>query len=322
MFGLFAFFFLRALNPELPAILALVNVFAPFLFAPLLLSLLLALFWRSKLVLLGTLAGLALFAVLYLPLFLPRLHAAPEPANGRVRVMTFNLGPGQSQPEQVSAAIANENADIVAVQELVPETAALLRARLQKRYPYTVLNLNTSNTGVLSRYPITKGEWFRAAGMGRYDLHLALAANGTVLHLLAIHGSTPDIAWSRKTHLPVGLDDKDSQRQAADIADRAKGLGGRVLVAGDFNMSDQSPGYAYLADVLHDTYREAGWGLGFTFPNGLKVVGVTLPWPVVRLDYIFHSADLYPEQIEVKCEGGSDHCYLVAQFVLGTVKTQ
>ncbi len=320
--GLFAFFLLRAQRPQLTPTLALVNVFAPFLFAPLVLVLPLALLSRTRLALLCTLAALGLGAILYMPLFLPRLRFSPEPANGRLTVMTFNLGPGQSQPEEVAAAIAEENADIVAVQELTYETAGVLRTRLAKRYPYTILEPNTSNTGVLSRYPIAKREWFRAAGEGRYDLHLTLAVNGTTVHLFAIHGATPGIEWYGDAPLPIGVDDQDSQRQVADITERAKKLNGRVLVAGDFNMSDQSPAYARIASVLRDAYREAGWGLGLTFPHGFQVEGITLPGPLIRIDYIFHSADIFAEQTEVKCEGGSDHCYLVARLALGGFENQ
>ncbi len=318
--GLLAFFMARGFEPQLPPPLALINLFAPFLFVPLVLVLPLALFSRSPLALLGSFAALGLCALLYLPLFLPRLRLLPEPANGRVRVMTFNLGPRQSRPAEVAAAIAEEDADIVVMQEMTPETAEVLRASLQKRYPYSVLNPNMSNTGVLSRYPFTRGEWFRAAGQGRYDLFLTLAVNGTYMHLLAIHNETPGIEWSGEALLPLGVDDQDSQRQVADITARAKKLGNRVLVAGDFNLSDQSPGYAQIANVLQDAYREAGWGLGLTFPHGLRVAGIPVPGPFLRIDYIFHSDDIFAEQSEVKCKGGSDHCYLVARLALGAVE--
>jgi len=87
------------------------------------------------------------------------------------------------------------------------------------------------------------------------------------------------------------------------------------IIAGDFNMSDQTATYATLSAVTIDAYREAGFGFGFTFPNNLRLGQAPIPGPFVRLDYIFHSPELSAQQAYVGCSGSSDHCYLVARFV-------
>ena len=45
-----------------------------------------------------------------------------------------------------------------------------------------------------------------------------------------------------------------------------------TIVAGDFNLSDTSQAYSWLGDVLHDSHRAAGWGLGLTFPASPEFV--------------------------------------------------
>ena len=310
MMSLFA---ARAVMPHWPSWLALLNVFAPFLFAPLLIILPVALWARSKTVFMASLVAAALGFLLYGSRFLtePPANAA---ANGVMTVMTFNLGPNQALPEQNLAAIEAENADIVTVQELVPATVKLLRASLADRYPYMILDLRADTTGLLSRYPIINSDWFSPAGRGRSVLHATLNVNGTPLHILAVHPLPPGISWHDEYPLPTGLDDAEQELEAKDILRRVTYLEGPVLVMGDFNMSDQSSVYNLVSSALEDSYRQVGWGLGFTFPNHLKMQGMPVPGPFIRIDYVFHSAHTSAQSARVSCEGGSDHCYLVVKL--------
>lgn len=307
------FFLLRVCLPYW-ALVALINSVLPFLFAPLPLALAVALLIRSRMVLAGSLIVLGLFLGLYGPVFLPKARPALASDDSTFKVMTFNLRFDQPRPEQAVKAIADEEADIVAVQELVPGVAELLRAELDGPYPYLILRPDVADTGLLSRYPILSSEWFYPAGADRKALYAKLDVNGTALNVLVFHPAPPGFTWSKGYPRPTGFSDKAHERQVADIAQRAVALEGPVLVLGDFNMSDQGPAYARLSKTLKDAYREAGWGFGFTFPRGLTLGRVPLPGPLVRIDYVFYSGDLYAEQAWVGCGGGSDHCYVMVRF--------
>jgi endonuclease/exonuclease/phosphatase (EEP) superfamily protein YafD len=109
------------------------------------------------------------------------------------------------------------------------------------------------------------------------------------------------------------------------ILARAQADSGAVLIAGDFNTTDRTDTYRRIAARYTDTYREMGWGLGFTFPDLSHPNAVPselhlarLPIPqVVRLDYIFHSRYLQAMAIRVWPDsGGSDHRPVLAQFSL------
>jgi endonuclease/exonuclease/phosphatase (EEP) superfamily protein YafD len=92
-------------------------------------------------------------------------------------------------------------------------------------------------------------------------------------------------------------------------------LNGPTVVAGDLNINDQTPAYASLAEILADSWREAGQGFGFTFAKHQSVAGITIPEPFVRIDYIFQSRDLTAKEARVGCGTSSDHCYVIAELV-------
>jgi endonuclease/exonuclease/phosphatase (EEP) superfamily protein YafD len=68
-----------------------------------------------------------------------------------------------------------------------------------------------------------------------------------------------------------------------------------VIVAGDFNLTDQSQDYHKLAQLLQDSFKKSGWGFGFTWPtnwainNWIKSSKWKLSLPLFRIDYLWHS---------------------------------
>jgi endonuclease/exonuclease/phosphatase (EEP) superfamily protein YafD len=85
------------------------------------------------------------------------------------------------------------------------------------------------------------------------------------------------------------VDTRYRSLEITDLLDRFAGETTPLIVVGDFNLTDQSNDYARLTEVLTDSFREAGEGLGLTFPN----LGYANPLlgaapPIIRIDYIFH----------------------------------
>ncbi len=109
------------------------------------------------------------------------------------------------------------------------------------------------------------------------------------------------------------------------VLTRAERDTGPILIAGDFNMSDQSSDYQRIAKDYKDAYHERGWGLGFTFPDFAyaSALPANLPLmsllirPIARLDYVFHNADLQVLSARVIANsGGSDHRPVLTEFSL------
>lgn len=300
--------------PQLPPFLALASSFTPFWFLPLPPALLLAHVVRSRGGLIAGAVVATLFAGLYGPLFLPRLGDPPCPARPALRVMTFNLGLHFARPAEMVRIIAEQDADVIAVQEMTAPMARRIEQELGATYPHAVSAPDQETTALFSRHPILEGRWVEPEGGGRRYIQAVVAWRGQALDVFVVHPMPPGLEWLSDTGLPIGLNDVEPQRQLAEVTERATALEGPVLIVGDFNMNDYAPGYAIIAETFVDAHREAGWGFGFTFPKGLWVGERPLPGPFTRLDYVFHSRDLCAHRTWVGCEGGSDHCYVVAEI--------
>ena len=304
--------FLRQASP----FVALAGTFDVYLFVaalPLALGLILV---RTR----TSLAILILLAVLFLaahPL-LPSLAAILPAKSGSATLstMTFNLGGGFTPPEPLAQTIAAAQADIVAVQELTSQSAAVLATELTAAYPYQILDPSIGSTGLLSKLPIISYEWLRPPN-GRPFLHVVVDRQGAELHVFAVHLQTPGILWWEQLPLPRGLVETGLEAEVAYLLPQVAAVAAPVVVLGDFNMSDQSRAYAAMTAALQDGFRRAGIGLGRTFPNNLHWAGIRIPFPLVRIDYVFHSPHLEATSAVVKCiEGQSDHCALLVDFSL------
>jgi endonuclease/exonuclease/phosphatase (EEP) superfamily protein YafD len=97
-----------------------------------------------------------------------------------------------------------------------------------------------------------------------------------------------------------------------------------VIIAGDANSAPLNESYKILARELRDSWREAGFGLGHTFP-GSTIPGSDRPrlgrWYVppwlARIDYVFHSPDWVTLGARLaRVDSVSDHRAVVAVLKL------
>lgn len=266
------------------------------------------------LILLRTRAAIAILLLLVALLLvthpvLPSVSAIlPEKSSGpTISAMTFNLGLSLTPPDQLAQTIAAAQADIVAVQEMTDQSAAVLAAELAA-YPYQISDTAIASTGFFSKLPILGYQWLYPPD-GRPFLHVVVDQKGTDWHIFPIHFYPPGIVWSETRPLPRGIIETDLESEVAYMLQQVAGVAEPVVVLGDFNMSDQSHAYAAITASLQDSFRQAGFGLGRTFPNNFRLAGVRLPFPLVRIDYVFHSSHLATTAATVNCvEGQSDHC--------------
>jgi len=185
--------------------LFLVSGFAPYLFLPLPIILLVAFVTRKRVVWLGSGLSLLLWFVLYGGLYLPSSHEAQE--NGTVlTVMTYNVLGFNSETEAEVVAIRASGADLVGLTELAPDLALEIEEQLSDIYPYQVLapQPGVSGMGMISRYPIhDSGEtlptdsWIGAPQILQLDID---GVPATILHFhaipLATSGRLSGLMWS------------------------------------------------------------------------------------------------------------------------------
>ena len=298
--------------------LILSNVFAVFLFVPLLLLVPLALFVRSKVLRVTVLAALTIFLVLFGPRFIP---PQPRPKQGlRLRIVTLNQLYKNQHAEAVIQVIRAQHADIVALQELSHSVAKAAQQQLRVEYPYQSLMpaWDDCGMGLLSRYPLQSVVHEQAANVQ----HGTIDVNGQQVTVMNVHLKAPDLEEhesERFLSLPLfrNYDGSQRAREMAHLVDLIDRASGPLIVLGDFNTGDREPLYNVMASRMHDAYREAGWGLGFSFPSNAHAGSASSPFPLIRIDYIWSRGGITPTEARVECNsGGSDHCMVVADVQL------
>ncbi len=299
------FLLLRALIGESWNLIALFNSIAHLLFLPAILLLPLALLLRRRFTLLLLAPALLAFLVAYGPAFMPRTALA-APDSDTLSVLTYNL---KFQAHDLDAAlhvIREADADLVALQELSEPMAQQFAVVFADIYPYQALHTRPDQgvvgQGVLSRYPIIEDEYWRIhMAMQRVTVDL----NGQTVTLYNAHPMQP-----------ISRDGFDRRgEEISDLLARAITETNPVILAGDFNMSDQSADYGRVTMHYQDAYRASGWGLGFTFPvtsphSGGQAAPSLFRFvpPLVRLDYVFHDNTFTSQEARVWPDaGGSDH---------------
>jgi endonuclease/exonuclease/phosphatase (EEP) superfamily protein YafD len=111
------------------------------------------------------------------------------------------------------------------------------------------------------------------------------------------------------------------EQQARSLVDLAR-RSYSVIMAGDANTSPSSEAYQTITSELTDAFRQAGFGLGHTFPGSdipesdrPHIGDWYVPRWLSRIDYIFYSNDWAAISTRTaKIDGVSDHRGVVAEL--------
>ena len=225
-----------------------------------------------------------------------RAAAGARPGSVAVRVLTINTYEGAADLTAIIRLVAEDDVDLLAVQEALPETVARLSAGLRTTLP----NLLPSDpnypagTVIWSRWPISS--LGPSLGVGHEISRSLLRVPGAVpVTVTGVHTVSPGKgrirAWNR---------DQQSLAQASAQTT------GPQLMLGDFNASrDHQPFRRVLDTGLVDaaeTVRTPPWR-GVTWPANKGRLPV-----LVRLDHVL----VTPESIGVRRQyavtiSGTDH---------------
>ncbi len=316
LLGLATWFGLHELVGDATSWLFLLNALAIYLFVPLPLALLVSVLRRDVPLIGGSLAGFALFALLWGGLFWP--NGGQEPEGPVLTVMTYNVLGSNPDTEGVVEALIASHADLIGLQELNPVVAAAIERDLAVEYPYQTLapKADTTGVGIISRLPFRslKPDLEDPDWIGQ-PIAVEVDFAGTAFTFVSAHSA------SRSKRLVA------RERQARLLSDYVGSLKGPVILAGDFNAQDLNDSYAIVTEHLNDTWREAGTGLGNTFPGASRavspgskrpnVLGIDLPQWLIRIDYVFCTDDWQALDARIgPWEGYSDHRPVIAEVAL------
>lgn len=280
--------------------LAFLNNFTPYYFAPLPVLLPLALLLRLPRAALRTLPLIVLAALLYGPEWMPNNLSAAAVEGVPLKVITFNILPINPDIDAAVEWIRGEGADLVLLQELPREKHAQVADTLSDGLPHSDYRHNAQLDGsklTLSRYPIITSEdidigswWIRRltirledSPIAVYNVHMAMPTRDA---------GDPNIPVDYGlAQLIMRYDETQRNTLIRALLEIIEEETLPYVVAGDFNTSDQAIIYQAMAAVMRDSFREAGRGLGATWPAATGEEGLPefIP-PLIRIDYVWHSA--------------------------------
>jgi endonuclease/exonuclease/phosphatase (EEP) superfamily protein YafD len=307
-----------------PAILALLGFAVPQLdllnhlqigwFFGTLIALVLALLvrgWRWVLVL-GVL-GFAASAWTFVPEWLSSLPARPT-ANGTVlKLMTHNVFGLNYDMKRVAQVIAEQDPDIVALQEYFPEQQAL-DALLKPNYPYSVRcqGGKRANLGLYSKIPFDKE-------MSDKDCPDTANATQRTAHIIAAFTLSDGAHFSvMTTHMDWPFPIERQKQELAAAAQEAIAVDGPLIVVGDFNSTPWSyamKGFEAETGLRRETRNLITFPELFTVPERISRDGIVHTTPFLPLDQVFERGVVVTE-LHRGPPTGSDHLPVVFTFAV------
>jgi vancomycin resistance protein VanJ len=255
----------------------------PWLVAPALLLLVVAIATRQAVVIGVALLPVAIWTILFAPMLTDHSRSGPHD----LRVASLNLG--KSMPAEALPPLLAEHPDIIVLEEVTPANRSTVTKTLAAAYPH---HTETGTVAIFSR--------FRLSDTEPVDIHIgwtrAIATTG-VIRVFAAHLA------SARADMTAGRDRTLAALAAATHADPSR----RLILAGDLNTATTDRLFHEFAP-LADSQKEAGSGFGFTWPAG---------FPVVRPDHILERG-LTTRRSWVVEAPGSDHRAVLADFATGT----
>jgi vancomycin resistance protein VanJ len=299
-------------------ILGLINAFAVYLFAPLPLVILAAVLGRRRELWGAASIVTALFVASFGRDLLPQSPVVRADTDApSLTVMTYNVLFSAPDAGPIADNVLAAGADIVAFQELTPWLERRLEQQIGGLYPYhTPVHARCrAEVAVWSRYPLQ---------VEPVDLVLTchvrpvvIDFEGHTVRVIGIHG----LSFTGLDRTSVELSFRWRKEQIKMVLGMIDGQAEPLILLGDLNSTPAHEVYRMLSADLTDAYREAGWGLGHTFPaTGNRFWGVPYPNRLVRIDHIFHSAEWRSEAAWVsEWDGSSDHLAVVARLRLAQI---
>ncbi len=292
-------------------------MFAPWLFLPLLVLLPFAWALRERVLVIALALAAVTFAVHLGPALVPGPRPQPPAGAVPVRVVSWNVYI-RNRTARVVDTVRSLDADVVGLVEVNPRQAARLDAdpALHARYR-TVLLVPSANRGLLSRYALidsgVREDGSARSGSGLLWARLDLGG-GRRLTVVVAHPLPAEASPSPS--LPLRWDARPRDAEIAYVkafVDARIAAGERVVLMGDFNVTDREPANAELSRGLRDAH-DVAWGAGASWgPLPLRRRGLAL----IRIDRVLGGPGAVPTGLDTDCTfHGSDHCLLRATLAV------
>ena len=303
-------------------ILALITTFIPLIFFPTFLLPIIGLSIIKKrwFTIISAIACIILISWLHIKYF------SPQPINltnsqPSIKILSHNLSWYKTQSPTLFKLIQKQKPDIIFFQEMVQKHTQRAFPWLKADYPYQI---GTHSVGIFSKYPIVSSEILHLAGHTETQQRAIIKFNEQEVVIYNMQATGPWLKLSKKGRflkIPVYKYDQRSP-EIQDLVQRVERETLPVIVAGDFNMTDETQDYDRVQKVMQDSFRKSGFGFGFTWPHGwelkflVKRSNWRLNYPVFRIDYIWYSKHWDAKSSSVLEATESDHLPILAELIL------
>ncbi|MBK9177104.1 MAG: endonuclease/exonuclease/phosphatase family protein [Flavobacteriales bacterium] len=248
-------------------------------------------FWKRR-------AWIAMSSGLGVALVLPLIHVPSQqsllvPGAGGLRIAHLNVLQPNMQHEEVIAAVLRTDADLISVQEVSPEWAAVLRASLGRLFPHQLIAPRSDCYGIalLSRRPLRQARIITMAGAPLIEAEVEL--DGSPVRIFTVHASSP----GGYGHF------RRRNAQLAELAHRIASSMQPTVIVGDLNTVHWDDAYRRFCAV--SGARPMNSPLTATWP----AIG---PLALIPLDHVLVAGGLEPVGISTFPIAGSDHRGLLA----------
>ncbi len=307
---------LRFVPAELPSLLILGLSLTLLFFSALPVALILAFLARSR-VALAVSGALCIGVLVWLGMVL--LPKATSPFEG-FTVITFNMGAKHEIMWDVESWLNTAPSDVVLAQETFNYQLRPGIESLRAVYPYQAIQrteIGYRGNTTLSAYAIL------AEGREGFEpdstfTRVVINYKGTLIAVYNVSLLAPFGLGSiaQPLSLITSFDVTVRNAQLTALLERIEDETLPMIVGGEFNVTEFDPAYDRLRAHLRDGFREAGSGLGFTFPFGGAYSFNGLIAPLLRMDYLWVGAGLQVAEARVLATIGSDRLPIIARIHL------
>lgn len=235
--------------------------------------------------------------------------ASQAKSRTEIRVFSSNIFKGQAEAEPF-VRIATDNADVITVAELTPDSVKRFRqAGLERVFPYSHLlpSVGAGGISMWSRYPLATLSVPRHRNVVMPAARLSVPGVAVEPVLASTHVMSP-VAGDENTVADWGTGMAGAKAQLDNFA-RAAGAGA-VIIGGDYN---STPDMWQFRDLLTNGYRDAveesGAGFAPTFPADASIP------PLITIDHVL-TRNAVATSVSVVSVPGSDHLALLATIQL------
>ena len=225
-----------------------------------------------------------------------------------VKVMSYNIHQYNQEMSKAADLITKQDPDILLIQEIEPpqflNLMGLLAGKRKGLHSLFFEYEPSIHQAVVSLFPLKRVSFLEDKN-----------------RLLKVEAITPqgDITLLNIHAFKYGWRDRHERMERLLFED-VRPVQGPLILAGDFNTTDQSETIRIVTEHLNDAHQDAGCLFNFTFPSQSFFItaGYPIP-PLLRIDYIFYSKHFRAvKSYTSKESGGSDHFPVIAELILKT----